>query len=1578
MRLSLRPSSIPPSATEIFEAVKGLKAELDATADPAERALLLHEIGVLEELHRDDHAAAKDLLGAVNSATSLREPLEHLIALVERRQSFQNLGKLLDRLGRVASEPEEVLRAQLARGDFLTDHRNDEEGARQAYALAEQTGVLSSLTWLSQEFVAHRLGDAPLARRVLEQRASATTDAHYRALLQLRAARVALGSSEHSEAVSTLRALSADQSPVRDTALALLWQDAVERGDLLRVAELSETRARLLEQQLVTAEQSPHAAAQELRPPHLTKSMATELRLIAANSCVELGEHERAITHLTRAEALLGNNPAVLAGLLEAHTRAGNALGVSNTVERLLQLQDQRGHGRSTLLSRAARAEASLGRAEEALSLLRRALESDPNALSAHAQRLQLLLRNNDLALLADTFEAIATAAPDAASRARNFGLAGLFWSQTRGNAMPARAALAQAASEGIGARTSLRWARFCAAAGGDPQWLRDATERLLRTANVEERHSAWLGLARTAWLRGNSSAARSALDELAKSPEGAWLSAMLIAYEPTGNHPEPPDADAATRALERLADSSEPREGQALTQIVAFRLQRAGKLPDAIERLDRLHDEHPADVPIAEHLARLLLAADNGPRAAGVLSETGDATPYTELAAALKLEAGIIAWHSGARSSALEYFEAAGKVNTPASSGLLHWALRALDPDSPDKRRQALEVARDSNGDVDVYALERFALSLGHGDAAQAAATEGLDAADNVPLGESGDAVQLARALWSQSSQHHAALRHLETHSEVGHQIATGLRFFEERHQLKPDKDALRQAARRWAETGSVAGRLEWLATALNDNDLDEELAARQALAQTLDGSARSALDAGTALIQFIAKDLPGPLLEAPGAESALTNLETSPPGSDPRRRALALTACGEFIDDEAEATNLTLAGYNELLAQRPEAALASFRAVIKALPDDISGWEGLRLAAERLEQRDLEARACTRLGELSGESVVAARFYRQAARLLLDDLDDPEQGHKALERAVELDVTHRSAFKRWYGVIRERGDQRAIVELLGRRIAVTNDAAELTNLYWDRARALRSLEELDEALLSLDNLNLLEPDHIGSHALRGEIYIRQEQFEQAATHLAALAALDDAPREQRLMSGVAAVDLFETKLDDLSRALSVLQTLAAANLETLAVRERLARAAATAERWEDAAKLLEDLLEQRKTREGRVDAARLLMAISRDKLESPARARAACDALLKEAPTDPEGIDFILDGGLSAVDTSELTPKIRAALLDAPLSDLDEEQIARIARLAEATDDLALRQSALGALVTVGVNNEDMRRELAELDERAQRHPQTVLDQTDIESLLAPGDDGPYAELFRHLGPYLPEVLGPTLKTLGVGRRQRIKPPMGTDVRSEVAAFTGAFGLGDFDLYVGGSEPTALTAVPDLKIPAVVLGPDVRPPLSENQRWSLAQQCLALRRGTTVVLQRSTTDVAALAAAACSVGKHPLETQTFAMFGEFSRNLERDLPRKIRKELPELAALVANSGIEPTAWAAAARASLDRAASVFIGDVSWVVLARKERETQHRNFDGATEERIWELLRFVLSADFMRLRAKLGMAPR
>ena len=80
-----------------------------------------------------------------------------------------------------------------------------------------------------------------------------------------------------------------------------------------------------------------------------------------------------------------------------------------------------------------------------------------------------------------------------------------------------------------------------------------------------------------------------------------------------------------------------------------------------------------------------------------------------------------------------------------------------------------------------------------------------------------------------------------------------------------------------------------------------------------------------------------------------------------------------------------------------------------------------------------------------------------------------------------------------------------------------------------------------------------MFEPEHVGALALTGEIFIRRGMYEEAADNLSRLATIDEAPAKNRVTAGIAAVDLYEEKLDRYDRALEVLVGLHRAGLSTL-----------------------------------------------------------------------------------------------------------------------------------------------------------------------------------------------------------------------------------------------------------------------------------------------------------------------------------------------------------------------------------------------------------------------------------------
>jgi tetratricopeptide (TPR) repeat protein len=520
-----------------------------------------------------------------------------------------------------------------------------------------------------------------------------------------------------------------------------------------------------------------------------------------------------------------------------------------------------------------------------------------------------------------------------------------------------------------------------------------------------------------------------------------------------------------------------------------------------------------------------------------------------------------------------------------------------------------------------------------------------------------------------------------------------------------------------------------------------------------------------------------------------------------------------------------------------------------------------------------------------------------------------------------------------------------------------------------------LREKGDQDGALAALEHVTMLEPDHIGALALLGEINIRRGNFEQAAVSLGRLAVLDAAPAKNRVTAGVAAVDLYENKLNQFDKAPEVLLALHRAKLSTLPVRERLARAAARTGSWKEATAILEELMQERPTSDGRVEAARLAMAIHRDRLNDPQGAARAVVKLLEESPIDGEALEMLLQTEHAADVRERLLTAARKALVESLQARPTElPAVRRLVKVSRALADDALQQAALGMLVSLGAADAQAEGAFTQLASRNVRSPQIAIGETMLRSILAPGDDGPIADLFALLGPTLAEAFGPNLQACGVGRRDRVDPRSGLALRNEVAAWAGAFGVKEFDLYVGGKDPLAVQGIPG-ETPALVVGAGVNAPLSAMTRGRVARELLAMARGTTVVRTRDDITVAAIVVAACGQAELKVDHPPYAVLAEVERLLGKAMARKTRKLLPDICRALVSGNSDARAWSKRALASQDRIAVVASGDPA--VVLGEVLGTSPEKLGAAVKgnARAEELLRFVASPKYVEIRRALGL---
>jgi cellulose synthase operon protein C len=321
--------------------------------------------------------------------------------------------------------------------------------------------------------------------------------------------------------------------------------------------------------------------------------------------------------------------------------------------------------------------------------------------------------------------------------------------------------------------------------------------------------------------------------------------------------------------------------------------------------------------------------------------------------------------------------------------------------------------------------------------------------------------------------------------------------------------------------------------------------------------------------------------------------------------------------------------------------------------------------------------------------------------------------------------------------------------------------------------------------------------------------------------------------------------------------------------------------------------------------------------------------------------------------------------------SLAGAPLGGVVVE---RLAHVAAALKDDALEHTALAAAVALGAGGSAGRLRIAQLASGAPRFPQTALSESMQKALLSPGDEGPLSELFRVLGPTLAEALGPTLATAGVSKRDRVDARSGLPLRNEIAAWAGAFGVQDFELYVGGKDPMAIQGVPG-EPGAIVVGPGVNSPLPVAVRARVARTLFAMSRGTTIVGLRDETTVAAVVVAASKLAEVRIDSPPYAVQGEIDKLLSKALARKTRKLLPEIFARIVSSRVDARAWARAARASQDRVASLACGDVGVVLSETLGQPPDQVPAHVTGDVRAEEVLRFVVSSEYLGLRRSLGL---
>jgi hypothetical protein len=1280
------------------------------------------------------------------------------------------------------------------------------------------------------------------------------------------------------------------------------------------------------------------------------------------------GRHDAALATLERAARLDPEHPLVMRAFIEQARRSGRHDLAEPALEAELAFDPTVAEAASLWLE-IAEGRAARDQREAALAALRQALALDPRCWLARARELDLLRVLGDDEGTARALVGVAENLAEGAARGRYWLLAADGFARHARLPAEARDALAQAERSGVPVGLVRRVERALAHAVADPGAYQAATLRLLESdLDDAERVGLELETWRRALLAGDDAMAEARLESLEANTGGRRIARLCRAYAPSVAARRADDGDA----LARLAELElQPVRSAALGWGLGLRADAEGERRRAIEVLARVHASHPRHATVAGTLSAWLHESDPL-RAAAVLRTTALALQEGAFTSSLLIEAGLACWWAGERDTAREDFAAAERPSKSSRAGALSaWARRASvgfggEPEASSDPEARLLGALERATRAGVGPRELAELGVALRIAGDGSANDLVNAArlasilSSRALGVRVDPSELERAAGS---------------SPDFARLVESFRYIEQIGQAEPSPRALEECTRRWSDgSGGLTATLEWLGASARLGQRRNEYAARLRLSEQLSSRAADQTRAAAALAAHLSQAEPVEYLEGQSPELVLANLETSPPGCDPRRRARALEAVSDLLGSEAEPMLGLLRGYNQLAAADVDGAIGSFRRYADAYPDDPSGWEGLLSAARRGDDPALLAEAAARLGHTCRDPAHAARLFEEAAEIFFERLGDEVAGQAALARAVQLDVSRSSSFTRLFRSLRDTAGPDELLALIERRLPFASGPAEIADLSLERARARRRRGDLGGALEALASVAEHEPDHVGALALSAEIFIGTQRYAEAVDRLARIVESGSAPPEQRRASGLIAIDLCDNQLGDTGRALEVAARLEHAGLGNLAVRERRARAAAGAGAWDEAAGLFERLMLERSTAVERAEAARLALVIHRDERRDPRAAGRAAKVLLELVPGDAESLDLALSGSLEPELAQELLEAGRSALVrSTSLDPTDIDALTRLSRIAEQLGDVQLRQASVGAMVALGHAEDASRAELVSLERRISTVPPMPVPNDVLAELADPDDRGPVSELFALVAPYLSEAFGPPRQAFALSRRERISSRAGEPLRDEIGAWVKAFGLGEFDLYLSPVSSERLVVLGTQPL-TVIAGASVSSPLGPFQRLALARSLYATRRGLSPLIVLDEADVLALIAALCSVAGVALAGPAPARQRDFERLLHGLLPRKTRKRLHEQARPVRDVQASLDAWVRAASMSLDRAAAVAVGDASVILADAPAREVG----SAAREERARRLLGFMLSPEFEGMRQRFGVTVR
>jgi tetratricopeptide (TPR) repeat protein len=322
------------------------------------------------------------------------------------------------------------------------------------------------------------------------------------------------------------------------------------------------------------------------------------------------------------------------------------------------------------------------------------------------------------------------------------------------------------------------------------------------------------------------------------------------------------------------------------------------------------------------------------------------------------------------------------------------------------------------------------------------------------------------------------------------------------------------------------------------------------------------------------------------------------------------------------------------------------------------------------------------------------AAALWREAACIFEEELDDRSQARSAWVAAVHADITYLDVYRRLGALYQAEGSTDELAALTEARIEAGADNPTLVALLLEQAGQREARGDLDGALESLGECLDLDPQHFAALQRLVETHRSRDNWQGAAEGLIRIARLKRNTGEQVLAFSQLA-EIYHEHLGDLSRAeASLRRALELAPTHTEAL-DRLASVLTRQDRADEAARLLQVLVERERDDTRRRDY-RIRLSSALELAGDPRRAESTLETLRAELPTDPDVILAMADyyvrqgaGPAEAMHLNRAANDLREAIEARPG---DEGLWSTLARVLARRHGPGAASCAAGAAIAIG----------------------------------------------------------------------------------------------------------------------------------------------------------------------------------------------------------------------------------------------------------------------------------------------